>query len=291
MKKLSLLFLLFVCCGQTNDTPVALLCKLPKKLSEVSGIQISKEAKSLYAIQDSGNGSFLYEIGFDGKKKREFAINANNTDWEDLASDDTGNLYIGDFGNNDNTRKDLAIIKINEADLKDDNTNIAISQKTTFSYPEQTDFPPPKKAKLFDCEAFIVSGDYFYLFTKNRSKSYDGTSLVYKIANAPGEQKAILLGQFKTCDNYNTCCITGAAFSSDKKKIVLLSHSKVFVFDSFSGDAFLQGKMTAYELHHYSQKEAICFKDNNKVLIVDEKTKKVGGNLYEVDLKNLKSEP
>lgn len=285
MKKVVFLFFLFVSCNQ-NETDIAVVCKLPKKLHEVSGIEMVKGMEAVYAVEDSGNRSFLYQINFDGTEKRKVPIDAENTDWEDLASDEKGNLYIGDFGNNANDRKDLSILKINAVDLNGE--TIAISQKTTFSYPQQTDFPPKKTALLFDCEAFIVMGDYFYLFTKNNSKSYDGTCLVYKILDAPGEQKAILLGQFKTCDNYNTCAVTGATISPDKKKIVLLGHSKIFVFDNFTGDDFINSTMSTYKLHHYSQKEAICFKDNDTLLITDERVKKNGGKLYKVSLQQLK---
>jgi hypothetical protein len=37
----------------------------------------------------------------------------NNIDWEDT-KDKNGNLYVGDFGNNDNERKDLCIYKIDK---------------------------------------------------------------------------------------------------------------------------------------------------------------------------------
>ena len=41
-----------------------------------------------------------------------------------------------------------------------------------------------------------------------------------------------------------------------------------------------------HELNDVTQKEGVCFKNNETLLIADEKDKKTGGNLYEVNLKN-----
>ena len=165
----------------------------------------------------------------------------------------------------------------------------SVSYKVSFYYPEQTDFPPKKKGHLYDCESFFEYNNNFYLFTKNRSKAFDGTTLMYKVPNSAGNHKAMLVGSFKTCETYSTCAITSAALSPDAKKMVLLSHNQVWLFEDFVGDAFLQGKSTSLKLDNYTQKEGLCFKDNKTIYISDEKTKNVGGNLYQYDLNELKS--
>ena len=53
--------------------------------------------------------------------------------------------------------------------------------KISFSYPEQKEFPPKKKEMFYDVESFFEHNGYFYLFTKNRSKGFDGTAFIYKI--------------------------------------------------------------------------------------------------------------
>ncbi|WP_243389575.1 hypothetical protein [Flavobacterium cyanobacteriorum] len=79
-------------------------------LSEVSGIEYTGNA--LWAIEDSGNKNILYRLSDAGEITAQIAIACKNKDWEDITSDTEGNLYIGDFGNNDNDRDDLAIYKI-----------------------------------------------------------------------------------------------------------------------------------------------------------------------------------
>ena len=66
--------------------------------------------------------------------------------------------------------------------------------------------------------------------------------------------------------------------------MVLLNHDTVLIFTDFNGDNFFSGKVTQLPLNHRSQKEGICFKDNNTVYIVDERAHGEGGNLYELKL-------
>lgn len=290
MKILSLLsVLVFISCNNKSSQD-KLVFVLPKDLKEVSGIQKSISSDIIWTIEDSGNANEIYAVDLNGAINKTIKVeDLKNNDWEDLTSDKEGNLYIGDFGNNGNIRKDLAIYKIDQRRL--DSTSVKTTYKVSFYYPEQTEFPPKKKAFLYDCESFFEFNNNFYLFTKNRSKAFDGTTLMYKVPNKPGNHKAILLGKFKTCETYSTCAITSAALSPDAKKMVLLAHNQIWLFEDFNADTFFDGKVTALNLDNYTQKEGLCFKNNTSIYIADEKTKKVGGNVYLYNLNDLKSKP
>lgn len=271
---------------QQPSTFLTTIYSLPKNLKEVSGITYSTEDSLLWTLEDSGNANVLYALNSEGLIAKEVTVkNVENIDWEDLAKDKEGNLYIGDFGNNENERQDLCIYKMDKKSL--DNENAFPAYKISFSYPEQKNFPPKKKELLYDVESFFELNGNFYLFTKNRSKGFDGTVFIYKVPNRAGFHKAELIGDFKTCDDYDNCAITSAAISPDQSKVVLLSHSKIWLFKNFSSDNFLSGIRTETELQHNSQKEAICFKDNDTLLIADEKVKKTGGTLYEISTNKL----
>lgn len=276
--------IVLLACQQQSNDDLKTLYSLPKKLKEVSGITYFPETKLLYTLEDSGNKNAIYALNTQGKIAKTITIsNATNIDWEDITKDKNGNIYIGDFGNNDNERRDLCIYKINKNQL---NSDTAVAEyKISFSYPDQTGFPPKKKELFYDVESFFEHGGYFYLFTKNRSKNFDGTAFIYKIKNAAGTQKATKIGVFKTCDNYNHCVLTSGTISPDGKKVALLSHDKIVLFKDFKGDLFHKGSQTEIKLNHFSQKEAIVFKDNTTLLIADEKTNKVGGKVYEFKLK------
>ena len=286
---ISIAFVLLAC--QNGSETLTKLYSLPKKLKEVSGIVYSQKDNLFWTLEDSGNANKIYGLNIEnGVIEKTITVeNTPNVDWEEITKDLEGNLYIGDFGNNKNVRKDLCIYKISKKLLNQ--TNVIPAYKISFSYPEQKDFPPKKTALFFDVEGFFEYKNNFYLFTKNRSKGFDGTVLLYKVPNKAGYHQAVLMGKFKTCDNYNHCAVTSAAISPDASKVVLLAHDKIVLLANFKEDNFLKGRQSQLKLNHFSQKEAICFKNNETLIIADEKTKKIGGNVYEVSLSTLKTIP
>jgi hypothetical protein len=280
----------FLSCQQDSGA-LTTVYSLPKKLQEVSGITYSSTSNLLWTLEDSGNANEIYGLNFEnGKIEKTIIIeNTENIDWEDITKDKEGNLYIGDFGNNDNERKDLSIYKIDKKSLAAESAIPAY--KVSFAYPEQKDFPPKKTEMFYDVEGFFEFKNNFYLFTKNRSKGFDGTAFLYKIPNTAGFHQAVLIGEFKTCDNYNHCAITAATISPDETKVAVLTHDKIFLFESFEGDNFLNGIKTTLVLDHFSQKEAASFIDNDRLFIADERSKSIGGNVYDVSIKKLKPKP
>lgn len=275
---LAIIFLASSC----NTGNLKVLGDLPKTLNEISGTETTINSDLIWTLNDSGNKPKLYGITTNGKIKHELKIDAKNNDWEDLSTDNQGNLYIGDTGNNDNARKNLSILKVNATQLQSDKKiNV---ERITFSYPDQFKFPPKKSKRFFDCEAFFWHNNYLYLFTKSRSHKKYGKTTLYKIPATAGHHQAQFLGEFYTCDDLH-CWITSADISPDGKKVVLLNHKSAWVFTDFKDDNFLNGKATELPFNHISQKESICFKDNNTLYITDEKAHGDGGKLYEFKLK------
>ncbi|MBE4950689.1 SdiA-regulated domain-containing protein [Chryseobacterium culicis] len=269
--------------SSTNENELKIQFSLPKKLKEVSGITLSKDKNTIWLIEDRGNKNAIYGVSSNGDLVAKIPVeNAENTDWEDIISDTEGNIYIGDFGNNDNHRQDLAILK---TDLKDNKQTVTkVIQTTKFHYQGQTEFPPKKSNLLYDCEAFVEMNGNFYLFTKNRSKGFDGTFLVFQIPNKEGNFEAKLIGTLKLDGGYNDAAITSATINSTKDKIVLLTHKNVHVLTGFTASNFNDAKIEKIPLHHNSQKEAIVFLDDKTLMIADEKAKDEGGNVYTFSL-------
>ncbi|WP_418263455.1 hypothetical protein [Flavobacterium faecale] len=281
MKKYCKLFLVFfVLACQQKASDLTELFSFPKSLKEVSGIVTIQNSELIGCLEDSGNKSKVYFLDLTGEIQHSIKVKGlENKDWEDIAKDPQGNLYIGDFGNNDNIRQDLAIYKLDKTALT--KSEIHPSAIIEFAYPEQKDFPPKKKNRHFDVEGYVVFQNNFYLFTKNRSSNFDGTAFIYKVPNVSGKHQAKKIGEFKTGPDYQNYAITSVALSPDQKKLAILTHSKIILLENFKGDDFLSGKRTEIDLHHFSQKEAICFKDNFSLYIADEKVKNTGGKLYE----------
>ncbi|MBU4537226.1 MAG: hypothetical protein KJ689_01440 [Bacteroidetes bacterium] len=271
-------------CRQSAEQKVEVITALPKEIKEASACEISRGSELVWTVEDQHNNPTLFGFNRKGELIRKIHIsNVQNNDWEDLTSDEKGNLYIGDFGNNDNERQNLAIYKINASGLNKE--EVEASEIITFYYPEQKDFPPKKKDLVFDAEAFLYYNSQFYIFTKNRSSKFDGTTSLYRVKNTVGERVAAeKVSEFVTCDHYNRCAVTSAAMSPDKTKVALLSSDKVWVFTDFKGDDFFSGKVRQIELGHFSQKEGVCFEDNSTLLITDEAAKKESSYLYRLKL-------
>jgi hypothetical protein len=252
-------------------------------MKEISGFESSESETLLWSVNDSGNAPEVYGYNPATNKidKTIRIVNAENRDWEDVAIDKAGNIYVGDFGNNGNKRKDLIIYKL-KPEAKKGGTHKA--EKISFRYEDQEEFPPKRSRRNFDVEALISFNDSLYLFTKNRSSKFDGTTKVYKLPVTPGQATAVLVGSYKTCSKKSNCRITAASINQTRTKIALLSHDKVWLLSGFSRDDFFGGKVEQLSLLHDSQKESISFKNDSTLYIADERNGIYGGNLYELTL-------
>lgn len=269
-------FLFLISCQ--NFGQLSFLADLPKDLKEVSGNETIRNSNLIWMLNDGGNESKIYAVSEQGKIKREVYIKNKNHDWEDLTSDEKGNIYIGDFGNNLSKRKNLTILKIEEKYLKKKNTEAI---RIEFTYENQHKFPPKKKGLYFDAEAFFYFKGYMYIFTKSRVHNKYGKTFLYKLPAKKGKHIAKLIGEFENCNDLE-CWITSADISADGKKVALLSQKNILIFPDYKEDNFLSGNVKKIELEHRTQKEGLCFKDNYTLLITDEKAHGVGGNLYEL---------
>jgi hypothetical protein len=87
------------------------------RLPEASGIAKSRRYPGIFWVHnDSGNPPALFAIRRDGTIVREFRLSIPNIDWEDIAADDQGHLYVGDIGNNGGLLAIRAIYCIDEPD-------------------------------------------------------------------------------------------------------------------------------------------------------------------------------
>jgi len=280
MKKTLSFFTFLVLMSCQNFGQLELLADLPNELKEVSGTQVLKSSNLIWMINDGGNKPKLYGVSKKGKIKKEINIEAKNTDWEDLTSDEKGNIYIGNFGNNTNARKNLRILKIDKKYLSKKKAEV---EEIEFKYENQYEFPPKKEGLFFDTEAFFYFKSHFYVFTKSRVEGKHGKTFLYKFPAQKGKQTAILIDEFENCNDLE-CWITSAAISDNGEKVVLLSQKNILIFTDFKGDQFLSGKVKKIALKHQTQKEGICFKNINTLLITDEKAHGEGGNLYELKI-------
>jgi hypothetical protein len=86
-----------------------------RAIPEASGIVKSRQYPGIFWVHnDSGNPPALFAIRRNGTIVREFRLAAPNIDWEDIAADDKGHLYVGDIGNNGGLLAIRAVYRIDE---------------------------------------------------------------------------------------------------------------------------------------------------------------------------------
>jgi hypothetical protein len=82
--------------------------------TELSGL-VATGRDTLWTHNDSGDSARLFELGSDGRLRRELAVpGAGNVDWEDIAAR-RGVLYVGDIGDNDAKRPGIVVQRVRES--------------------------------------------------------------------------------------------------------------------------------------------------------------------------------
>ncbi len=245
---------------------------LPEELNESSGLFIGENGH-LWTINDSGNAPVLYRIDEQGNIKQCLRVsNAQNIDWEDLANDYKGYMYIADIGNNKNKRKELTIYKVKQTKTLQD--SLISAEKITFYYENQKQFPPPKHRRIFDAESLIAYSDSLFIFTKNRSKPYNQYTYVYAIPNQKGHFKAELKDSILLKNTQKGISwITSAERYPNSNQVILLSHKKAWLLPHFRQYKHQSSLIPLKISGVFSQKEAIAIDPQNQIWITNEKYK------------------
>ncbi len=248
---------------------------LPTSINEASSLNYDGES-GFWSNNDGGGSNKIYRISSTGSLKQSITIlESTNTDWEDITHDaDRSNMFIGDFGNNNSSRRNLKIYKIPYPSSASGNTITASA--INFSYPDQTKFP--SSWNNFDVEAFFSLKGKLYLFTKGIGNAAKYTKM-YMLPDKPGTYVATLVDSF-----YVNGRITGAAMSPDKKSAVLISNTQIHLFRNFISNNIFTGQYFKIGISgSWTQKEGVSFFSNSLIYLSDEGVP--GRNhLYSVDL-------
>jgi hypothetical protein len=182
-------------------------------------------------------------------------------DWEDIALDDDGNLYIADTGNNANSRRDLGVYVVREPDPE--HTAVARAVEwLEFRYPDQDAFPPAQKN--FDCEAIFWARGKLYFLSKHRA---DANTKLYRMdAAEPFVRNPLtLLDSFEIGG-----MVTAADATTDGQRLAVLTYNNVWVFDAPEGtDRYFDGAIRWLPIFG-NQIESLCFADRDTLLIGNE---------------------
>lgn len=258
------------CDNRENNAP-SLLLKPAGHIEKKAGLEISGLVKSrlhndvYWGVNDSGNPATIVPLSPEGKvvsrMEKGIPVNgAQNIDWEALAVDHSGKLYICDAGNNYSRRKELQLYTVPEPGLER-----IISEKAELikiRYPDQTESSPEKL--IHDCEAAFFFREKLYLLTK---RLHDAATTLYRLDRK--EQNTVnTLTLLKTypIGGY----VTGADISPDQDILAVLTYKSLWLFYDFPGDDFFSGKKKQIRLEGGGQIEAIVFVNNEELMLVNE---------------------
>lgn len=189
--------------------------RLKDSLRETSGLMAFE---NLLWTHNDDHDNTIYGLDSNGIIQIKIKLEkVKNNDWEEISQDST-HIYIGDFGNNfQGNRKNLHLLRVEKKSFL---TNNPVIDTISFSYSNQTDFNIQNENSTdFDCEAFIVSKDSLYLFTKQWSQK---KTAVYVLPKVPGKYVA-KLKEIIDVDGL----ITGATLLASGKGIVLCGYSRM----------------------------------------------------------------
>jgi sugar lactone lactonase YvrE len=131
------------------------------ELREVSGIVRSRRHPGVFWVHnDSGNPPALFAVRSDGTVLRRFAVDARNIDWEDIAIDDSGHLYLGDIGNNFGALPVRVVYRLDEPDpARPPGGSLKPNLERHYLC---------SRDGLQDCEGLAFDGDDLLLLSKDR---------------------------------------------------------------------------------------------------------------------------
>jgi hypothetical protein len=213
-----------------------------------SGIVASKRYPGvLWAIRDRGaedrpgrpqNALYAYKVtggrvGKIGKAAfKAVPMPVPDRDWEDIARDDDGNLWIGDIGNNECDRDDTALLKVREPDP-------AATGKARLLATYRYRFPdPPPGCAGRNAEAMFLVDDVPYLIDKA------GESTVYRFPRLDPdgtvtlEKVGVLAGEVAN--------LSGADLSADRTRLAVDTHTALYIYQA--GDPAADGATLVADL-------------------------------------------
>lgn len=225
------------------------------EINECSGM--ARADDSTFWVHNDDSDPNLYRINQNGKLKQTLALNPaiSTADWEDIAQN-ASHLYIGNFGNNLNRRKNLSIFMLNPKFPQQ-------IDSISFSYEDQKSFPPASPSQMnFDCEAMFYYKEKLYLFSKNK---WSDTVQIYFLDTKPGLQKTKKCGSIVLSGE-----VTAADIHPEKAEFCLLTYGRIYFF---SIDALLKQHQKARQslnIFQGRQCESILYLNQNQLLVSNE---------------------
>jgi hypothetical protein len=231
------------------------------RITESSGVIASRRFPNVFWTHNDGGGpkkQVLYAIDRQGNTRAAFSVvGPRFHDWEDIAIDDAGHLYLGDIGNNDSKENTLAVYEIDEPDPKPGTGSVSPKRGWKLKFP----------GAPFNCESLFVWKEYGYVISKvfNNARAQI-FRFPLKETNEPLTLELVATTKIESP-------VTGADISADGTLLGLVSKTGAYVF-RIDGDV---ARVSEVEPRHTKLKdqhiEGCCFVPDG--LLATSETRKI----------------
>ena len=188
------------------------------RISESSGVVASRRYEGVLWTHNDGGGprrQFLFAVNRTGETQASFPVTgALLHDWEDIAIDDAGHLFLGDIGNNDEKRGELAVYEVHEPDPRAGARAIPVERHWRLLFPKER----------FDCESLFIHQGHGYLISKvfNNARAQI-FRFPLRETNEPLTLELVATTKIESP-------VTGADISADGKRLGIVAKTGAYVF-------------------------------------------------------------
>ena len=253
------------------------------RVTESSGVAVAADG-TLWTINDSGDGPFLYRTDLRGRDLGVVRVaGAAAIDWEDLAAGPCpiggGRcLYIADTGDNLQRRPSVAVYAVREPPGPDPRDTTAVTDTAWTLHLRYPDGPE-------DAEAVFVTADGdLHLVTKGRR----GT---VRLLRVPAGDTAMWRGSSVITatvvqqldfvpDPRAGRWVTGAALSPDGQRIAVRTYADLRIYEWTAERRLRQVGPTCDLLGLEPQGEAVTFLDDGRMVLTSEADRTPAGTIH-----------
>lgn len=258
-------------------------------ISEGSGLTASSRYPGVVWTHNDGGYQFIFAINRVGDYLGAFQVTgATLIDWEAIASDGGGNLYLADIGINGMDRTHVAVHRVREPNPSDRYGNAEVNKTWYLRFPGVRE----------DCESFFVLDDHGYLITKPRTND-QVTMFRYPLSS---RGSSVLLEEVTKIPV--TAAVTDAGLSLDKQRLGVVTSEGVdlyfingnpasipsaqreftrFTNDFMEGGTFVDGGFLASaetrELWLFTNANFVCTMPPSFTLTPADRTVQLGSNI------------
>jgi hypothetical protein len=202
-----------------------------ERITEASGLAASRRFDGVFWTHNDGNDGVLFAVKRDGSLVGSVRVDARIRDWEDIAADEDGNIYVADIGNNEENRRFVNIFRVREPDPaalreRDDARELAVERSWRVEFAGEPS----------DAEGFFVWRGFGYITLKLPEGM---PAEVYRFDLNSSAQR-LEMEKVATL-NILKRPVTAADLSADGNHLALLTRGDAWVFD-IGGDVARAGE-------------------------------------------------